>query len=301
MKSKCISHRGFTLIELVVTLGVVGLILAVSIPAIQSSREAARRASCLNHLKQIGVASQTYFSGTRSVAKRNRAGSFLVHILPEIEETLLHDQAEGFGWLEFQFHSFAAPETYICPSEIFPREREGFHSASYVANFGTGFIRSGYDGFFRGAGGSVAVTAVIDGLSNTAMISECLFAADTQANRRIYSTPEHAGTFENLRRMIRELADGNISSPRTRGRGTPWTDGNVLHTGYHHAMLPNESSGFNGEEVQEGLYSAVSNHPGGVHVLNLDGHIDFVSESIDEVVWWAKGSRDGREVNLPAR
>src|SRR6476620_10743001 len=99
------SKTGFTLIELLLVIAIIGTLVALLLPAIQMARESARRSSCVNNLKQIGLATSNYESTHKAFPagavwgrwdvpadKMRLQGNFLMFILPYIEESALYSQ-----------------------------------------------------------------------------------------------------------------------------------------------------------------------------------------------------------------
>lgn len=132
------SHRAFTLIEMLVTVTVIGVLIALLLPAVQSARESARSAQCKNNLRQIGIALNAYhakndcFPPGRYFHPDRRVNvlapycwpfydrSFLCLILPEMEMAAAYDALNIQAWIlmpeNTTIHSLSI-SAYTCPSD----------------------------------------------------------------------------------------------------------------------------------------------------------------------------------------
>ena len=87
----------FTLVELLVVIAIIGMLIALLLPAVQAAREAARRMTCTNHLKQVGLAVHTFHDAHRGLPPYNngnvsgRGASFWIFILPFVEQQSMYD------------------------------------------------------------------------------------------------------------------------------------------------------------------------------------------------------------------
>ena len=71
-------QRGFTLVELLVAIGIIGVLVGILLPAVQQVRESARRTQCLNNLRQLGLAVQNYEGSRKQIPPSRAADGFPV-------------------------------------------------------------------------------------------------------------------------------------------------------------------------------------------------------------------------------
>ncbi len=124
-------QTGFTLIEMLVVIAIIGVLLALLLPAVQAAREAARATECRNNLKQIALALHNYHDRTGVLPHawtadpyyRTQGWGWGAMLLPDMEQTTLFQQLRFDDSLTStasrQWH-LQSVKTFVCPSDVFP-------------------------------------------------------------------------------------------------------------------------------------------------------------------------------------
>jgi prepilin-type N-terminal cleavage/methylation domain-containing protein len=358
-------QRGFTLVELLVVIAIIGVLVALLLPAVQSAREAARRTSCNNKLKQSALALLNYESAFKTLPSRQMGSGTLndvntrpthclilsgwTALLPFTEQQALYEQIYSIQIQPFADNvwTLVQPVHLQCPSDngkadpnpgrvvrgycsyafcsgddpsgsqAFPDERTNFALASLMApikNRGV-FGRHSY----------TRIAEISDGTSNTVALGERsrpnkifdrgAVAVDATANPSAY-----------VPLSCRALYSGSSYIPSAtmfttdNAPGYRWAAGNAYFAALTTILPPNSAScvfGASGSisaHLFQGVWSASSEHPGGVQVAMSDGSTRFINNNIDcgnlaaiapaadsgagspYGVWGALGTKNGGDV-----
>lgn len=280
-------RRGFTLIELLVTIAIIGILIALLLPAVQQARAAARRTTCRNNLKQIGLAFHNYHDtyGAFPMATHWAPGGTLYSAFTA---TLpFHEQNPLYGQYNFNAPSYDVfnedvisqrVSAYLCPSMVFRRPVPAQNCGeqmrapgSYAVCTGT---QSGFGSTHNGAivphyVGPTMFQSIVDGTSNTFLAGEIDYG----------------------------LENFLWSSGPCAGQGKYGTG--VWGIGHPGMSMATTVGVFNSDRLVNGFdeYETFrSDHIGGVHFVMADGAVRFISEVIDSGTLDALATRNGAEV-----
>jgi prepilin-type N-terminal cleavage/methylation domain-containing protein len=298
---------GFTLVELLVVIAIIGTLVGLLLPAVQAAREAARRSSCGNNLKQLGIALHNFHDARQQfplgvVTDGGVSRScWFQRLLPYTEESALSDaylKWFGTGGSGKEGYSFpgcgGVVQSFSCPSNLDGVKNnkssavvsgdEGFHGSYRLCAGSNSVIQASMwswgtdvktNGIFFGDS-KTKMKDVTDGLSKTVMGTEqvTVIGSNRQTDRR----GRYWGTWTS--------SDVLVSTALTPNTST----GDVL--GACLQVLPLAPCGGTGSNYVSYTRSL---HPGGAHAVMADASVRFVVDGVDATAWQLAGSRaDGQ-------
>ena len=300
MKTNSSSLRlGFTILETLIVISVLGFLLAITASAVQQTRSVARRIQCSNNLRQIVLAAHNYESVY---------GVFPTEFYPFRAMAPFLDS-------ETNLESRVGLPVYLCPSDSLATLSEGV--TSYLLNEGFAYQRNGKNGIrlppihdpvLRWI--NLRVRDVTDGLSNTAYLSERLISpfaptqemADAEPSRYLWyiQTPFVGPSQFSL---FQSQCENNRTSVFPLNYNSAPALSSWLY-GYNHSMPPNSVGCYNfsiptGGGVSPlwdmGSIPATSAHSHGVNIALADGAVRFMANSVDLKVWQGISTRAGED------
>ena len=301
-------RAGITWVELLVVVVIIGILIAMLMPAVQSAHTPARRTMCRNNLRNLALAALSYESAhmelpmgvgikdQNGVLKANPV-SGLIALLPFLEQREFYDEISSpivIGRAEYPaFEASLADVDYppwrkehyffICPSakstaSKFGRTSYAFSVGDVARNVSKQETLRGAFGYFK----ANRLDEVTDGTSNTIGMVEIGGDQVESTNGGCLANGKAAWLDKPELAFSAVKDDAYVSGAKLIDRGSRWADGRA-GVSLVSTILPFNSPSFQvqGSPTADGVYSAGSMHTGGGNVVMLDGSTHFVSKDID--------------------
>jgi prepilin-type N-terminal cleavage/methylation domain-containing protein len=305
---------GFTLVELLAVTAIVGILIGLLLPAVNSARESARRASCGNNGRQVGVAVHNFLrtydrfprcgreTGATNLAPQDESmsrGTFAVNswilaILPFLEEANRYNSYMATGNATTSLNTGPIP-AIECPSSGWAASALGRSTYPVISNWGAvmgdthdgqGLVQGSGNGILASVPGSAPVGRghVTDGLSNTALLGE--IATHDKNSKKFLPSMEHANTpgYNTFGASKTRQACLNWNHISVEGVGYGLFPFNATRVQVCMAWIPNTKTCGSRKSAtihNENGTSVSSWHPQGAHIVMGDGAVKFVSEDVD--------------------
>jgi prepilin-type N-terminal cleavage/methylation domain-containing protein/prepilin-type processing-associated H-X9-DG protein len=329
-----LAPRGFTLVELLVVITIIGVLVALLLPAVQAAREAARRIRCGNNLKHLGLAMHGYlcvYDMLPNCGKDMQDDySPLARLLPYCEQENLQDLIDfriGTAGVALPVALRQAAKTvvplFLCPSDSeksvhdLPEHSEtiSYAGSNYSMNGGGGHqggfaFLSSTDGICY-SGATLRPRDITDGMTNTLAFTETVRGPCgdriTKRPGLMLDTQVYCGKCTGSTFTAVALSDSD-DDPLSFLPYIMWWEGtrgaSWLRT---YSALGPIGPVLNGRFTPNNpipdlwggdstFCAARSRHPGGVNACFCDGSVRFVTDSIDRKTWHALWTRAGGEI-----
>jgi prepilin-type N-terminal cleavage/methylation domain-containing protein len=310
-------EAGFTLVELLAVIAILGILFALLLPAIQSAREAARRAQCANNLRQVGLAhlnfhdahnhlplglywgdtAQTGYDGAPYNFPRS---NWFYHLFPYEDLGTLYQQlpqpaAGQLMWEPWGSAVALDPNgltrqinpQFLCPSDdgaLVDSQAWGvftvgnYHVVFGGANLGEAQSITSTQRAAFGVNFGARLSQITDGTSKTLLMAEYLRSHGASNDQRGLLWGDQPGY-------------GHVYASLTPNSGSP----DILFQGWCDSQPQLNLPCISGDSGPDNTVASRSLHTGGVNVVLADDSVHFISDEIDSTTWQAMATIAGGE------